>query len=87
MREEGIVIKIEGAAAIVEISPKKACTKCCSCGASKPRQIVITGETLLNFLEKELDMIRCPKIDLGEMGTLRVIEGWENETKRTKRKN
>jgi hypothetical protein len=50
-------------------------------------EIVITGETLLNFLEKELDMIRCPKMDLGEMGTLRVIEGWENETKRTKRKN
>lgn len=50
-------------------------------------EIVITGETLLNFLEKELDMIRCPKMDLGEMGTLRVIEGWENETKRIKRKN
>jgi len=44
-------------------------------------EIVITGETLLNFLEKELDMIRCPKMDLGEMGTLRVIKGWENETK------
>ena len=44
MREEGVVTKIIGADAVVEISPKEACSKCCSCGASEPRQIIVAGE-------------------------------------------
>ena len=42
MKEEGIVIKIEKDTAVIEIPPRKECSKCCSCGASRPRRITVS---------------------------------------------
>lgn len=44
MKEEGIVIKIGKDTATIEIPPRKECTGCCSCRASGPRSITISGE-------------------------------------------
>ena len=44
MKEEGTVIRIEKDIAVVEITPSEKCTKCCSCGASKARQVTVAGE-------------------------------------------
>ncbi len=44
MKEQGTVIEIKGNEAIVEIAPHDKCTKCCSCGAGKPRRFTVSGE-------------------------------------------
>lgn len=44
MKEEGKVIRAEKGIAVVEITPSEQCTKCCSCGASKARQVTVAGE-------------------------------------------
>jgi len=41
MKETGKIIKIGKGIAEIEIAPEKACTKCCSCGASRVRHIKI----------------------------------------------
>ncbi|MFH1877497.1 MAG: SoxR reducing system RseC family protein [Candidatus Omnitrophota bacterium] len=51
MKEEGIVIKLDKKSGIIEISPREACTKCCSCGASKPRRVVIPCDKLKGIKE------------------------------------
>jgi positive regulator of sigma E activity len=44
MKEEGTVVSINGNSVLIEISPHEECTKCCSCGANKPRQVTVSGE-------------------------------------------
>jgi positive regulator of sigma E activity len=44
MKEEGKVIRADKDLAVIEITPSEKCTKCCSCGASKARQVTVTGE-------------------------------------------
>ncbi len=44
MKEEGKVIKISKGIATIEITPRKECTKCCSCNAARFRHITISGE-------------------------------------------
>ncbi|MFC1480028.1 SoxR reducing system RseC family protein [Candidatus Omnitrophota bacterium] len=43
-KEEGKVIKLENASAIIEVVPHEACTKCCSCRASALRHLTVSGE-------------------------------------------
>ena len=44
MKEQGTVIEVKVDSVVIESAPKEVCTKCCSCGASRPRQITISGE-------------------------------------------
>ena len=44
MKEKGKVIRIGEGVAVVETMPVEACTKCCSCGAGKPRKVTLSGE-------------------------------------------
>lgn len=43
MKEQGYIIKIENTTATVEVRPHEACSKCCSCGAGKKRQVIVTS--------------------------------------------
>ncbi len=44
MREEGIVKELRQGSATIEVLPKKECTKCCSCSASKTQTMTVSGE-------------------------------------------
>jgi positive regulator of sigma E activity len=45
MKEEGVVIRIKDGTAVIEVSPREECSKCCSCGASGSRQVIAGGDT------------------------------------------
>jgi len=44
MKEEGIVKERRQGDVVIEILPKKECTKCCSCSASKAQTMTVSGE-------------------------------------------
>jgi positive regulator of sigma E activity len=44
MKEEGTVVRVDKNSASIEIKPHEECTKCCSCGAHRPRQVTVSGE-------------------------------------------
>jgi len=46
MKERGVVREIKGKEAIIEVMPGEECTKCCSCGSSRPRRITVAPEEI-----------------------------------------
>ena len=46
MKEKGTVRRLEAGAAVIEIVPPDACTKCCSCSAAKPKRVRIDGSNM-----------------------------------------
>jgi len=69
VKEQGKVIKTENGKVTIEISPKEACTKCCSCTASKMRHIVISEEkdknlSIGDIIEYEIPSSQMLKIYL-----------------------
>lgn len=45
MKEIGAVIKKEQGKAVIEVLPKKECSKCCSCGAFRKRHFILDGKS------------------------------------------
>ena len=64
MKEQGIVIEIKNSEAIVEVSPSEACSKCCSCGAGRPRKITLPAGNLKagDKVEVEVDTSSMMKV-------------------------
>jgi positive regulator of sigma E activity len=44
MKEKGTVISVKGGEAVIEVMPAEACTKCCSCSASRQRRVKVGRE-------------------------------------------
>ena len=59
MKEKGTVMSLEGGAAVIEITPADACTKCCSCSAAKPKRVRIDGSNM-------------PEVAVGDMVTVDI---------------
>ncbi|MBD3379037.1 MAG: hypothetical protein GF408_01075 [Candidatus Omnitrophica bacterium] len=43
MKETGYIVEIKDNELIIEIRPHEACSKCCSCGAGKKRQMTVSS--------------------------------------------
>jgi len=67
MKEKGKVISVDGQAAVIETLPAEACSKCCSCGAGKPRRLTVTGEKAAGLSEGEL-----VEIEISDSSMMRV---------------
>ncbi len=68
MKESGKVININDINVTIEVEPQEACTKCCSCNASKKREVTIkkTNET------KELKIGDNVEVEINTASMLKV---------------
>lgn len=67
MKEQGIVIKINRGTAVIEITPHEKCSKCCSCGAGRKRNVTLPAGKLEHLMtgdkvEIEIDSSKMLKI-------------------------
>lgn len=59
MKETGKVISVNGGQALIEVIPAEACTKCCSCSASRPRRVKVGRE-------------KVPRVAPGDLVTIEI---------------